>query len=93
MTDAKATKIAWFYTAVKHSAELTQVHRAAYNDAGILVAVSPTPETLSDVNPDHLFNFVTQVLHGLANRAAIDAATFASASAEYAAVTAAEQTA
>lgn len=90
MTDNKAAKLAWFYTAVQHTSELTQVHRAAYNGE-TLITIDPAPQQLSDVSPSSLFDFTSQVLHGLANRPVVDAETFAAASARYAEVTAQEQ--
>lgn len=90
MANAKATQFAWFYTAVMHTPARTAVHRAAYHGE-TLITVDPQEMPLSDVTPSNLFDYVSQVLHGLANRPAIDAETFAAASAKFAEVTAAEQ--
>jgi hypothetical protein len=91
MANVNATqKLAWFYNAVQHTPELAQIHRAAYNGE-TLVTIDPTPQQLSDLSREHLFDYVSQILHGLANKPVIDAETFAAASATYAEVTAAEE--
>jgi hypothetical protein len=60
----------WSYLAVQHANHVA-VHRAAYNDAGTLLTITPTPETLTDVSTQHLTNFLSQVMVGIVNKPTI----------------------
>jgi hypothetical protein len=80
----------WSYLAVQHANHVA-VHRAAYNDAGTLLTITPTPETLTDVSTQHLTNFLSQVMVGIVNKPTVDAETFARVSADYAMICAQEQ--
>lgn len=85
-------QLSWSYAAVQHSNHVA-VHRAAYSADNVLITVSPTPETLTDVSTEHLTDFLSQVMVGITNKPAIDAETFQRMSADYAAVNAEEQAA
>jgi hypothetical protein len=82
----------WSYLAVQHANHVA-VHRAAYNDAGTLLTIAPTPETLTDVSTQHLTDFLSQVMVGIVNKPTIDAETFQHMSADYAAICAQEESA
>jgi hypothetical protein len=81
--------IVWIYTAVQHTDHVA-VHRVAY-DGATAIGAAPQPETLTDVNAEHLFSFVAHVAVGLTSRAVISQADFMRLVAAYDAVCAAEQ--
>jgi hypothetical protein len=67
---------AWYYTPVQHE-DYVAVHSAEYDINGTLLSIDPTEQDLRDMNKEHLVDFLSQVLNGVANKAVVSPADYA----------------